>query len=143
MIAIARRITLFGMLAMAMAMAGCGDDDDDGIGPADITGTYLLRSVNGDPLPYTLFEGGGFKSEIVSSQLVLNAGGTWTQVAQIRDTESGSAPVTTPENSSGTYVRNGRTLVLTDQDDDQLEVTIQNDGALILAGDGLTARFTK
>lgn len=142
MMAIARRVTLFGMLAMAMAMGGCSDDEE-GTGPADITGTYTLRTVNGQALPFTLYEASGFKSEIVGSQLTLNANGTWTETAQIRDTEPGTAPVTTPEVSSGTYVRNGRTLVLTDQDDDALNVTIQNDGALVLAGEGLTARFTK
>jgi hypothetical protein len=145
MLQIGRRVALLGMLAMTMAMAGCGDDDDDGIGPADITGTYTLRTVNNVEPPVTIAQGTGYKLEITGATMSLAAGGTFSQIINVRET-TGTTADEYDDPHFGTWVRSGRTVTFTDEEDDVTTATVQNDGALVfsnVSGSGFTARFTK
>lgn len=145
MFQIGRRVALLGMLAMTMAMAGCGDDDDDGIGPADITGTYTLRTVNNVAPPVTIAQATGYKLEITGATMSLAAGGTFTQTINVRET-TGTTVDSYDEDYFGTWVRSGRTVTFTDNESDVTTATVQNDGALVfndVSGSGFTARFTK
>lgn len=141
MLTIARRATLLGLMAVTLAMGGCGDDDD-GTGPSGVAGTYTLRTVNDQALPYTLYEDESYKIEIMASELTINSGGTWRETATFRETELGT-PATSTQTVTGTYTRTGNTIVLADADSDTITGTIQGDGALVIAGNGLTARYTK
>jgi hypothetical protein len=67
-----RRIAL---LAAVLALAACNSDSTSPNG--SVTGTYSLRTINGNSLPFTFSDG----SVLVSDQLTLNANGTYIDVA--------------------------------------------------------------
>ena len=67
-----RRIAL---LAALVALAACNNDSTSPNGSAN--GSYSLRTVNGNPLPFTFSDG----SVLVSDQLTLSANGTYVDVA--------------------------------------------------------------
>jgi hypothetical protein len=67
-----RRIAL---LAALVALAACNNDSTAPNGNPN--GSYSLRTVNGNPLPFTFSDG----SVLVSDQLTLNANGTYVDVA--------------------------------------------------------------
>lgn len=99
------------VLALVFSAAACGDDDGPTGAPANITGTYPLRSVNGDDVPTTILEVPGYKFEILSGSLVLNSNNTFTEQATFRETENGTV-TETPLTCSGTYTRNGNGITL-------------------------------
>jgi len=67
-----RRLAL---LAALIALAACNSDSTSPNG--QVTGTYSLRTVNGNPLPFTFSDG----SVLVSDRLSLNSDGTYIDVA--------------------------------------------------------------
>jgi hypothetical protein len=67
-----RRLAL---LAAVIALAACNNDSTSPNG--QVTGTYSLRTVNGNALPYTFSDG----SVLVSDRLSLNNDGTYFDVA--------------------------------------------------------------
>jgi hypothetical protein len=67
-----RRLAL---LLAVVALAACNNDSTSPNG--NVSGSYSLRTVNGNPLPYTFSDG----SVLVNDQLSLNSNGTYTDVA--------------------------------------------------------------
>ena len=64
------------MLALAGTMAACSADST---GPnGSVTGTYVLRKINGQTLPYTLPSG----RQLISDRLTLYSDGTYEDVSQ-------------------------------------------------------------
>jgi hypothetical protein len=55
-------------IALTGSVAACGDDDDGPTTPANISGTYTLQTVAGQPLPFTTSGGNGI---VQSSTLTL------------------------------------------------------------------------
>ena len=129
MLHVGRRLALLGMLVMVMATIGCGGDDDS-TAPVDITGTWTLRTVDGDPPPYTLFDESGWKREILSGSVTLNADGTYRDAFELRDVGSNttSSQIAT---SSGTYARTGNALTLGSALGDPQEPATIHNGTLL------------
>ena len=148
MLRISRRLAVLGLMAMTMAMAGC-DDDDDPTAPANISGTYTLRTVNGSAPPVTLVNVTGYKLEIMSATITITgtgSSGTYSETTNWRETTNG-VPDEYPETYTGTWTRSGNTVTFTDQDDDTSTATVRSDGAITfsenISGTTYTARFTK
>ncbi len=80
----------------ALALLSCGDD---GTGPpeANVTGTYVLESVNGAPLPWRLINPSPTRIEVTAGSLTLSDGTSCTVSLTVRTTEDGE--VTTDINS--------------------------------------------
>src|SRR6059058_5568114 len=74
-----RRIAL---LLAVVALAACNSDSTSPNG--SVVGTYSLRTVNGNSLPYTFSDG----SVLVSDQLTLNSNGTYTDIATYSNANS-------------------------------------------------------
>jgi hypothetical protein len=70
------------MLALATTLAGCSMDSTGPDGP--VAGTYTLRTINGQYLPYTLPSG----RRLVSDQLTLYSDGTYDDVSTYSDASS-------------------------------------------------------
>ena len=150
--AISRRLALLALGALTMfGTTACGDDEPSGPG-ASVAGTYNLSTVNGDPIPSTVYEGSDlgfyYKVEVVSGVLTLRANGTFDDVTTIRETEGTSAPESSVVQASGTFVRAGNTLTLTEQESGEpYTLTVQGDGSLVQSDDfggfPITARYVK
>ena len=74
-----RRIAL---LLAVVALAACNNDSTSPNG--NVSGTYSLRTVNGNTLPYTFSDG----SVLISDQLTLNSNGTYTDIANFSNANS-------------------------------------------------------
>jgi hypothetical protein len=87
---------------LLLAGAACGGDGATEPDDGSITGSYALRTINGQNLPYTTLSSGANKAEVLSSSLSLNADGTFGEERSVRRTHSGVS-VTEPEMKFGTY----------------------------------------
>jgi hypothetical protein len=120
--ALMRSIIKATLLLSILLVGACSDSSGPG-GESSITGTYILKTVNGSPLPFVLIQVGSDKLEIVSARLTLNSDMTFGDRSTIRLTEAGQ--VTTEEDMSvGTYTRTGNTVVLRFSDGAQQALVI-------------------
>ena len=70
------------MLALASTLAACSTDST---GPnGSVTGTYTLRTIDGQPLPYTFSSG----LRLTSDQITLMTDGTYEDVSRYSDGSS-------------------------------------------------------
>jgi hypothetical protein len=70
------------MLALAGTLAACSTDST---GPnGSVTGTYTLRRINGQTLPYTFPSG----RQLISDRLTLYSDGTYEDVSQYSNAAS-------------------------------------------------------
>ena len=137
-----RRLALLGMLAIGMA--ACGDDAEEGTAPADISGEYTLATLNNQAPPVTVLEIPGYKGEVLGGTLDIAAGGTWSQVIALRETENGVV-TELDDIYSGTWTRTGNSIRFV-ADEETFDATVRSDGAIVfpnISGSGFTARFTK
>lgn len=93
--------------AATVVLAACGGDAGTPPMQATLAGTWNLATVNGLPLPFTV-QPANPKVEILSDQLILTAGGTFSQSIQARET-SGGLVTTQQIEDGGTYVASGKT----------------------------------
>ena len=90
-------------LVAVLLLVGAACGGDGATGPhEDIAGSYTLRTINGQNLPYTTLSSGVNKAEVLSSSLSLNADGTFGEERSVRRTHSGVS-ITEPEMKFGTY----------------------------------------
>lgn len=61
--------------ALVALLAAC----DDPLSPRDVAGTYVLRSVRGQPVPAVLGDGEGWQRRLLADTLRLNADGTGSE----------------------------------------------------------------
>ncbi|HEY2374399.1 MAG TPA: lipocalin family protein [Gemmatimonadaceae bacterium] len=91
------------LAAGLVALAACNNDSTSPNG--NVTGTYSLRTVNGNPLPYTFSDG----SVLVSDRLSLNGDGTYVDIATFSN--AGSAT------EQGLWSVNNNLITFNDQTD--------------------------
>jgi hypothetical protein len=113
-----------------MVLAACGGDE--GTGPATVTGTYNLQTVDGAALPYILIQAGADRLEITGGRITLNPDNTFSDRTDYRLIEDGDTS-TDSETYFGTYTVNGQFVAL-EYDDGE-------DTDLILDGATLTQNF--
>ena len=82
--------------------AACGGDTATGPDGGNIDGSYTLRTINGQTLPYTTLSAGVNTAEVLSASLSLNADGTFREERSVRRTHAGVA-ITEAEMKFGTY----------------------------------------
>jgi hypothetical protein len=88
--------------ALLLVGAACGGDNPTVPDGGSVEGSYTLRTINGQNLPYTTLSAGLNKAEVLSSSLSLNPDGTFREERSVRRTHAGVA-VTEPEMRFGTY----------------------------------------
>jgi hypothetical protein len=91
-------------MIVAATIAGCGDSTGPG-GETNITGTYSLRTINGQTLPFPLVVvGTTYRLEVTAGSVTINANGTYTGSSTLREIQ-GTSTITQTESSSGTWTR--------------------------------------
>lgn len=88
--------------ALLLVWAACGGNTATGPDEDSIVGSYTLRTINGQNLPYTTLSGGVNSAEVLSSSLSLNTDGTFREERSVRRTHAGVS-VTEAEMQFGTY----------------------------------------
>lgn len=108
-------------------LAGCSDDP---LGPEALAGTYDLVAIDGDPLPYELFN-----SVVTSGSLDLRADGTFRYTEHLRteDVVTGEETSET-ESEAGTYHMDGSTLRFDFENDVEATGVVRDDELTVDAG---------
>ena len=92
--------------------AACGGDSPTPPDESPIVGSYSLRTINGQNLPFTTLSAGVNTAEVLSSSLSLNTDGTFREERSVRRTHQGVA-VTEAEMKFGTYTSTGSGVTFT------------------------------
>jgi hypothetical protein len=137
------RKAFLSLLAAAVAVTtACGGDSSTG--PAvDVAGTYSLQTVNSKPLPFTVFDDGTEKIEVLSDSYTLTATGTYTNQTVVRTTTGGTSSNETLT-ADGTYKQTGNSVTLTDSADatDQITGTV-NASSMTINVQGLVLVYSR
>ena len=101
-----RRIAV---LAFLVVLAACSD----ATGPSgSVVGSYQLKTINGNPLPYSFSAYGGSSAVLESDVLTLNSDGTYSDVGQYSSAQ-GNTSIT----ENGTWTNNNGSITFDDQTD--------------------------
>jgi len=109
----ARRLTL--IAAAVLAIACGGDDDETPMGPiteATITGTWTLREVSGQRLPFTAALTPEIRLEILGGRAVLGADRTYNDEQYIRIRRTGEPERRDTLRISGVWALEGNALTV-------------------------------
>lgn len=148
---------MLGRISLVLLMVGsvaCSSDDGEPTGPVEtsIAGVYNLISVDGNPMPYLIFEDANEKSECTDGTLTLTDGanawsGTFTASYRFRFEQKGQGIVhNNVQDMDGTWERQGSSLTFDDDGDNQPEATATVSGnRLTLTGndDGISQVWEK
>jgi hypothetical protein len=124
-----------------LALVGCGKDSVLGVQSSSVAGSYVLRTINGNDLPFTIQQIGDDKTEVLNETLSLTDAGTFALQGNIRVTEAG-VTTTEPYDGDGTFTRNGTALTLTFTSGGREAGTVSN-GTLTLSSGGFTLLYRR
>jgi hypothetical protein len=102
---------------VALAPAACGGDNSTGPSHS-VVGTYTLQTINGQPLPFLIFQGATEKYEFISDVVAVNADYTYSETGSVRYTDLTTGAVTAqPFSSAGTWRETNGAIEFTDASD--------------------------
>ncbi|MBA3889586.1 MAG: hypothetical protein H0X64_03570 [Gemmatimonadaceae bacterium] len=131
-----RKLITIVLLAFA---AACGDST----GPdSSYLGTYALRSVDGQPVPFTIFASGDDYVRVTGGSLIFDSGDSFTTSLDLSYRFDG-----TVENESewtgGTFKRAGNKFTMTDAEGDSYVATYDGSSTMTINADGVVFVFRK
>jgi hypothetical protein len=136
-----RKVLAVATLALTMVTA-CGDSTGPD-GEANISGTYTLRTVNGQNLPFPLLVvGTTYRLEVTASTVSINANGTFTQSATLREV-NGTNTTTETESATGTWTRTNNAISFRDSADGTVFTGSLSGNTITLVDEGMTLVFQK
>ncbi|HEY0022926.1 MAG TPA: lipocalin family protein [Longimicrobium sp.] len=94
---------------ICMLVAACSDVTSSD----SITGTYTLRTVNGDVVPAVIYDSDSGTEEVLDGSVRLDEDGSGSIIIRVRSTLGGGAPETETRTANGTYTRSGSTITIT------------------------------
>jgi hypothetical protein len=124
-------------LACLAVFVACSDSTS----PTSIAGTYSLTTVNGVALPFVV-QASGPKIELLSDQIILNAGGTFSESENLRYT-NGTAVTTQTSTDAGTYTVSGTAITFLFTSDGSTGTATLSGNTLTVAANGLSGVYTK
>jgi hypothetical protein len=98
---------------LAFGLAACSDSSSNDVtAPAAITSvTYSVKSIDGNPLPWTYAPSG---MTLISWAVTVNSDGTWSDATAYLDgTEEHQSGTYTNSGSTETFTSNGKTYTAT------------------------------
>jgi hypothetical protein len=104
----------FARLVLALSLcaaASCGGDAAVSPSTASFTGTYTLKTINGQNLPFPITQFEGFTRAVASSSLTIADGGSWSETRVVLTTQNSQTSQDTVVDS-GAWVRSGNLLNL-------------------------------
>ena len=131
---------LLGCAALTIAL-GCGADSATAPQPT-IVGVYAMKTVNGQPLPFTMAEVGFDKIEVLSAAMTFTSEQKFIDAALVRVTHDGHASMGAGSDT-GTYVLRGNDLTLTYPDGNTLVGRWDGAREVTLSIEGYSAIYRK
>jgi hypothetical protein len=134
----------------AFALAGCDGNGATGVaigGSGGVAGTYTLRTIATNTLPYTYLTSGADTYEVLDGTFTLADGGSYTRTQHERHTISGTANLLT-FSDAGTFTLNGTTITITRSTSEQAVGSLSGStltfaGRALSGGPLLTMTFTR
>ena len=112
-----RRYAAVAALAAALiAATGCGSDSN--APDRSHVGLYDMVSIDGDPLPATIFDTPGYTIQVTQGSLALNANNSFVESMTIIETVDGTQGPFESVSCLGSYTRSGSTITLTTPETD-------------------------
>jgi hypothetical protein len=135
------RIVIAAVLAgLSGPLSACMDGDV--VGSSTVTGSYVLRTVNGSPLPYTIAGTGTDKTEILDDAITLFQGGGYSESGHTRVTVNGQVTNTT-NTESGSYSLFGTSVSLASSGAPHSRVATIQANTMTIVEAGRTSVFRK
>ena len=129
----ARRSGFVLAFASVAALGACGSDSAGGpaapVVPTTPNGSYTITTVNGKALPVALFAEATYTYEVTNGTLALTNDGKYSVVTTFRQTLPGSVS-TFVDSTSGTWVKTGTNIQLTNGQDGSLDTATWDKGVL-------------
>ena len=129
------------MLLVVAAACG-GSDAPTQPTSASVAGTWKLQTVNGSALPYVAAQVGADKVELMSDVITAVASGSFTQMTQIRVTQSGQVS-TQSIPDAGSYTLNGSAVTFTFNSDGSTGTGSLSGNTLTVTEDGFAFVYRK
>jgi len=129
------------MLFVVAAACGGGDSPTQPTS-ASVAGTWKLETVNGAALPYIAAQVGSDKVELMSDVITAVASGSFTQMTQIRVTESGQVS-TQSIPDAGSYTLTGTAVTFTFNSDGSTGTGSLSGNTLTVTEDGYAFVYKK
>ena len=99
----------------SLSLAACGGGESTG--PADdyarVAGSYTLVSLDGRPLPATVFQDASTRIDVTSATLVLRADRTFTETLDGQIRQGGGQPQPERQVHNGTFTLSGTAAAFT------------------------------
>jgi hypothetical protein len=124
--------------------AACGGDDDP-IAPvteATVVGTWNLRGVNGDPLPFPLAQTVEILLQIRSGQVIIGADKRYTDIQELRISRVGQADTVFADTIGGSWTLVGNEMTVTVDGGGSIPILFVNNQLLKLES-GFTYNYRK
>ena len=133
------------LVALFLALAAaCGGESSTGpsSNTPTIVGTWDLKTVNGQAVPFVIAQIGLDKIEILSETYTFVPGGAFTQITSVRLTQNGAA-TTASESDAGTYTLNGSAVSLRWNSDGSTGTASLSGNTLTAAEGGFSAVYQR
>jgi len=127
-------VMVFCVLPMACETTG----EDKMAGETDISGTYNLVSIDGNPIPYAPMHGGQRVPEVVEGSLTMREGGAFASAMEYVDASGKSLS----RSFAGTYTPDGTEFILKWQGAGTTKVVIE-DNILTMNNEGMLFVYEK
>ena len=127
--------------ALSLPLAACGGDGGTGL-DTELSGTYTLRTVNGQALPYVVESSGpNDRFELLGDEFTFSSR-TFTETTDFRVTERGVVTTDSFEDS-GRYTLDGNALTVTFDSDGSSATGAVDGNTFTLAGEGFVFLYRK
>jgi hypothetical protein len=104
-------------MMLAAVLAACSSGGDSSTGPKDpsaISGEFVLETLDGDNLPFTVYQDPFGKIELVAGRTTFHMDNSYTASFTFRVSGPGQPTQTVEESEAGTYTINGSAIKLRD-----------------------------
>lgn len=118
---------------LALALVGCTEIPS---GNPNLSGTYTLRSVNGQPLPYAV---PGGATQLLDDAISLYAGSTWSSTGHVRTATGATETVY----RSGSFTSFGTSLTLRVNETGGTRLVVYSDNELTSVESGVTSVYRR
>ena len=127
---------------VVLALAACGDNVTGARTGTGATGTYTLRTFNGQPPPVTVQLQPGFRQEILADQYTLFVNGGFSRSTDLRETIA-NATSTRTRTYIGSWALNGNTVTFNSTEAGLETATFSGGNTLTFVTAGGTAVYRR
>ena len=127
------------ILRLVMAIAGVAliACTEITAGNPNLAGTYTLRTMNGQSLPFTA---PGGTTQVIDDAISVYEGGTWSSTGHVRTTPSGAAETVS---RTGPFTSFGTSLSFRVNETGATRVAVYSADALTFVEDGVTSVYKR